>query len=100
MISIIAVAVLAMIAANVMGRGGRGRFGGWGSGDRGNFRGMDGEAESEMVGRLARMEEAIQMMAGEIERLRAARERDERYLSAGADTPRVPPSSANDPTTA
>ena len=50
-------------------------------------RGMDVETDA----RLARMEEAIQVMATEIERLRAAREQEGRYLSAGADEPRAAP---------
>lgn len=58
-------------------------------GDRGVPRGLDVETDA----RLARMEEAIQVMATEIERLRAAREEEGRYLSAGADEPRpaMPP---------
>jgi hypothetical protein len=60
--------------------------------DRGDRR-VPPALDVETDARLARMEEAIQVMATEIERLRAAREEERRYLSAGADEPRraMPP---------
>lgn len=66
-------------------------------------RAVDGALSAQAVqldDRLARMEEAIQIMAQEIERLRAAREREEHYLSASADSPRALPDSASDSKTA
>ena len=65
-------------------------------GERGIPRRLDLETDA----RLARMEEAIQVMATEIERLRAAREEEGRYLSAGAEEPRraMPPEDDSRPT--
>ncbi len=85
MVTILALAVIAFIVANAMGRGAL----------RSSSR-ADLAAHAEVNGRLARMEEAIQVMASEIERLRSARERDEYYLSARAETPRALPNSEND----
>jgi hypothetical protein len=73
-----------------MSRGWGGRFGG------GRFQRLDYERETEVAARFERMEEAIQVMAAEIERLRAAQERDGHYLPPGAESPRVPPTSEDD----